>query len=136
MRGVIFYVVVAVLVLITIGAAIFMLIAFPRIKEMASVRKMTIYEVDLSALKDGTFPGDFTYGGFRYEVEVVVRDHKIERVNVLRNREDSDYARKAEGVIDKVIKTQSLKVDVVTGATTTSKAILKAIENALTAREE
>ncbi len=133
MKGVFFYVTVAVLVLITVGAAVFMLTAYPRIKEMASVRKMTINEVDLSAMKDGVFPGDFTYGGFTYEVEVVVRDHKIERVNVLKNREDSDYAKKAEGVIDRVIKSQSLKVDAVTGATTTSKALLKAIENALTA---
>ena len=133
MRGVFFYIAIAVLVIITVGAAIFMLAIYPGIKEQAAVRKMTINEVHLSAMNDGTYPGDFTYGGFTYKVEVVVRDRRIELINILHDRGDSDYARKAEGVIDRVIKAQSLQVDAVTGATTTSKALLKAIENALTA---
>lgn len=42
----------------------------------------------------------------------------------------------AEDVIDGVLKAQSLKVEAVTGATTTSKALLKAIENAPTQPEQ
>ena len=38
---------------------------------------------------------------------------------------------KAEAIIDQVIQNQSLEVDAVSGATTSSKTILKAIENAL-----
>jgi uncharacterized protein with FMN-binding domain len=37
----------------------------------------------------------------------------------------------AEVITEKVIETQSLQVDVVSGATYSSKVILKAIENAL-----
>jgi uncharacterized protein with FMN-binding domain len=61
-----------------------------------------------------------------------VQEHRIQQIDVLKNREESEYAKKAEGVVEKVLKSQSLKVDAVTGATTTSKALLKAIESALT----
>lgn len=103
----------------------------PAFEEQEKVRKMPINEVDLSRVSDGSYRGDFSYGGFTYEVEVSVKDHKIEGIEILRNRE-SKHAKKAEGVAEKVLEAQSLKVDAVTGATTTSKALLKAIENALT----
>lgn len=41
------------------------------------------------------------------------------------------YREVNESIISRVVENQSLKVDVVTGATVTSKALLKAIENAL-----
>ena len=37
----------------------------------------------------------------------------------------------AESLIDKILDEQSLDVDIVTGATASSKAILKAVESAL-----
>lgn len=101
-----------------------------RFKEMKTVRAMPIEAVDLASVQDGTFQGDFSYGGFTYEVSVTVKDHRIETIDILKNR-DTKHARQAEGVIPKVISAQTVNVDVVTGATTTSKALLKAIENAL-----
>jgi uncharacterized protein with FMN-binding domain len=99
-------------------------------KEMKRVREMPINEVDLSNIQGGSYKGDFSYGGFTYEVEVTVKEHRIENIAILKNR-DSKHAKKAEGVVEKVLNAQSLEVDAVTGATTTSKALLKAIENAL-----
>ena len=99
-------------------------------KEMKQVRNIPINEVDLSNVQDGSYKGDFSYGGFTYEVEVTVKEHRIDNIEILKNR-DTKHAKKAEGVVEKVLNAQSLKVDVVTGATTTSKALLKAIENAL-----
>ncbi|MDZ7332561.1 MAG: FMN-binding protein [candidate division KSB1 bacterium] len=101
-----------------------------RFKEMKTVRAMPIAAVDLASVQDGAFKGDFSYGGFTYEVAVAVRDHRIETIDILKNR-DTRHARRAEGVVPKVISAQTVNVDVVTGATTTSKALLKAIENAL-----
>ncbi len=46
---------------------------------------------------------------------------------------DSDYARFAEQVLPRVVRAQSLQVDAVSGATTTSVAILKATEDAVRA---
>jgi uncharacterized protein with FMN-binding domain len=99
-------------------------------KEIKRVRSMPINEVDLSNIQDGSYKGDFSYGGFTYEVEVTVKEHRIENIEILKNR-DTRHAKKAEGVVEKVLNAQSLEVDAVTGATTTSKALLEAIENAL-----
>ena len=100
-------------------------------KEAKQVRALPIAEINFSNISDGTYRGDYSYGGFTYEVEVIVKNHKIEDIKMLKNRK-TYHAQKAEGVIPKVLQAQSLNVDAVTGATKTSKAILKAIENALT----
>ncbi len=99
-------------------------------QEMKTVRAMPIETVDLADVEDGTFQGDFSYGGFTYEVAVAVKDHRIETIDILKNR-DTKHAKQAAGVVSKVLSAQTVNVDVVTGATTTSKALLKAIENAL-----
>jgi len=116
---------------LALGFGIFMIVMASHFKEQEEVRKMPINEIDLLKVSDGNYIGGFSYGNFTYEVEVLVREHQIENIKILKNR-DSKHAKKGEGVVDKVMKNQSLGVDVVTGATTTTKALLKAIENALT----
>ncbi|HDP69585.1 MAG TPA: FMN-binding protein [Actinobacteria bacterium] len=109
---------------------LYLAIMRPAFKEQERVRNMPINEVDLSKVMDGSYRGDFSYANFTYEAEVSVKNHEIENIKILKNRED-EYAKRAEGVVQKVRKSQSLDVDTVTGATTTSKALLKAMENAL-----
>jgi uncharacterized protein with FMN-binding domain len=99
-------------------------------EEVKKVREMKINHVDLTNISDGSYQGNFSYGSSTYIVETTVESHKINSIQVLQNRETS-HAKKAEGVIQKVLEQQKNDVDVVTGATTTSKAILKAIENSL-----
>jgi uncharacterized protein with FMN-binding domain len=99
-------------------------------KEMKQVRNMSIKEIDLSTVSAGKYRGDFSYGGFTYEVEVSIKGHRIDNITILKNI-DSIYAKEAETVIDRVLYSQSLNVDAVSGATTTSKALLKAVEGAL-----
>ncbi len=93
-------------------------------------RTMEIADSALSTLEDGTYPGEATFG-FTYKVEVTVQDHKMTNITVVQNCR-SPYARFAEGVIPKILKAQNANVDAVTGATTTSKCLMKAIEKALT----
>jgi uncharacterized protein with FMN-binding domain len=102
--------------------------------EVKAVRAMPINHVDLTQVKDGKYPGSFTYGGFRYEVEVEVANHQIKNTTVTKNRTAS-HAQKAEGVMNRILEQQRNDVDVVSGATTTSKALLKAVENALEGKE-
>ena len=59
-----------------------------------------------------------------------VADNRIAQIKVRKNR-DTKHAKKAEGVIERVLEAQTPNVDASTGATTTSKALLKAIENGL-----
>ena len=78
----------------------------------------------------GTYDGDFTYGGFAYQVSVSVASHQIRDIAVVKNRTTS-HAKKAEEALKRVAEQQRNDVDAVSGATTTSKALLKAVENAL-----
>lgn len=101
--------------------------------EMKRVRTMPIADVDLAAVPDGTYRGDFTYGKFTYEVRTTVKAHHIGKIDILKNR-NSKYARMAAGVIPRILEKQTPNVDAVSGATTTSKALMKAVENSLTQR--
>lgn len=108
----------------------FSLIMACKNNELEKVRSMQIGSVDFSTLKDGNYRSDFRYGDFTYAVEVLVSNSQIKAINVLENR-NSKYARIAEGVTENVLRQQRNNVDAVSGATTTSKTLLKAIENAL-----
>mgnify|MGYP000344232860 CR=1 FL=1 len=105
------------------------MVAIPE-KKNDEIRQMTINNVDLSKLDNGTYNGEFAYGRYTYKAEVAVSNHIIESIKVEHGR-DSIHAKEAEGVIDNVISKQAIDVEVISGATTTSKAILKAVEYAL-----
>jgi len=99
-------------------------------EEIRTVRTMRINDVDLSRVRDGSYEGSFSYGSFNYLVRTTVKKGRIVKVDILKNR-DTTYAMKAEKVAERVIEKQTPNVDAVTGATTTSKALLKAIEYSL-----
>jgi len=91
---------------------------------------LTINDVNLSQKSDGKYTGEYVKGRFNYKVEVIVRNNKIESIKIL-NQTSTSYLNALDIIIKRVIEKQSLNVDVVTGATATSKGLLKAIENAL-----
>ena len=99
-------------------------------KDINETRKMSIQKVDITKLSDGNYFGEYSYGKTTYKVEVIIENKRIIDIKVLQTR-DSPYAKKAEGVIKSIVNEQRNDVDAVSGATTTSKALLKAIENAL-----
>ncbi len=99
-------------------------------QEMLMVRQMAIKDVDIHLIRDGTYIGAFSYGGFKYQVKTIVNDHQIKDVVVLHNR-DTNHAKRAEGVIPEILRNQTPNVDAISGATTTSKALMKAVENSL-----
>ena len=99
-------------------------------KAHAAVRALVIEDQDLSSIHNGTYLGDYTYGGFTYEVSVTVESYIIKNIEITKNR-SSKYAKMAEGVVEKVLAKGNVNVEVVSGATTSSKALLKAIEQAL-----
>ena len=84
---------------------------------------------DLAKIQDGTYTGDFDAILVSADVDVMVKDHKITEIRI--NKHDNGRGKKAEAITDQVIAKQSLAVDTVSGATNSSKVILKAIENAL-----
>lgn len=116
----------AILVLALLGASFGVMTSI----RYHSLRSMRIAMPDIAALADGTYAGSATDGSFIYKVKVGVASHKIVSVESLANRTTS-YARLAEGVYPRVVRSQTVDVDAVTGATTTSRVLLKAIGAAL-----
>jgi len=98
--------------------------------DLETYRNMEINSPDLRQVSDGTYQGAATYAGFEYVVDVRVDTHQITTLQVVANRE-SPYAGYAEGIIPRVLRAQSPDVDGITGATTSSKMLMKAIESAL-----
>jgi uncharacterized protein with FMN-binding domain len=92
-------------------------------------RNLPIEHVDLTKIENGVYSGKVNYGS-DYEVRVSLKNHKITNIEILQNRE-SIYAKIAEGIMYKILFENKNNVDVVTGATTTSKVLLKAVEKAL-----
>jgi uncharacterized protein with FMN-binding domain len=115
-----------------VSLIVFLLIAVSGCESeaMLKVRKLPIDHIDLQAVLDGNYQGGYSYGNFSYGVEVSVTNHRITGISVTQNRKTS-HAKKAEGVIKEIIDEQRNDVDAIAGATTTSKALLKAVETAL-----
>ena len=99
-------------------------------QEMIRVRQMDIQNVDISSIQDGKYIGSFYYSGFEYRVKTIVNAQKIIDIEILQNR-DTKRAQRAEVVLREILKRQTPNVDAISGATTTSKALMKAVENSL-----
>ena len=94
-----------------------------------TISTITISSVDLSMVPDGIFTGKCDAFPVAVEVAVVVKDHKITGIDLVKHQNGQGSA--AEVILNKVVETQTLEVDFISGATISSKVILKAIENAL-----
>jgi len=98
-----------------------------------AVEEITIGSVDLSTIPDGIYSGSQEAVWVGATVEVTVKDHRITEIK-LDHRHGQGEA--AEVITDHVIEAQSLQVDLISGVTSSSKVILKAIENALVGAAE
>jgi len=98
-----------------------------------AVEEISIGDVDLSTIPDGTYSGSHEAVWVGATVEVTVKDHRITEIK-LDHRHGQGEA--AEVITDHVIEAQSLQVDMISGVTSSSKVILKAIEKALLSAKE
>jgi uncharacterized protein with FMN-binding domain len=122
------------LLLIVVAGLVLFPMMIRAFDEQARVRSLEPAELDPASAADGEHSGSFSYGegDFAVTVAVVVEvaDGRIVSIAVTEN-EDRSHPQSAEAVLPRVIAEQSLSVDAVSGATTTSKALLKAVEDAL-----
>jgi uncharacterized protein with FMN-binding domain len=115
------------MVIILIAAAIFL----NRGKDEVLATK--INGIDLSNISDGKYTGSFN--GYRWSntVEVTISNKKITNITFVKGQ-TFGIADVENKLIKEVIDNQSTKVDTISGATISSKAILKAIENAINSK--
>jgi uncharacterized protein with FMN-binding domain len=110
-------------------AALVAIMAIGTFNGMGYVRRMRVNPIDLSKIADGVYAGSFKKGRFAYSVEAAVKDGRIQAVKAA----DTKQATSAiiEQIFARIVQEQSVRVDTVSGASLTTKAVSKAVENAL-----
>lgn len=122
-------------VLIIIGSVIAVLvvagiIAFSIMQNnLEALKSAQVGDIDLSLVADGTYTSSAGSFPVTAEVSVTVKDHAITDIELLSHNHGPDHG--ADAITGEVLKAQSLDVDSVSGATTSSKVVLLAIEGAL-----
>jgi uncharacterized protein with FMN-binding domain len=103
-------------------------------KEHREAKDLPLGSVDFSKLSDGTYHGAYEGGMHKWranECQVTVSSGKVTDIELVVSQDPGGKNTQHQELYDRVINAQSLQVDTVSGATLTSKAYLKAIENAL-----
>ena len=97
------------------------------------VQETRFEEVDLNAIPDGTYTGEYDVQFIRAKVAVTVQDGAITEIQLLEHKNGRGEA--AETVLEEIVSQQRIAVDAVSGATNSSIVLEKAVENALTKRK-
>lgn len=95
----------------------------------ARVNAITFSKIDISEVQDGTYIGECDIDFIYAKVEVIVQKGKIINIDLLEHKNEKGQA--AEVIPDRIVAEQTVDVDAVSSATNSSKAIKKAVENAL-----
>jgi len=99
-------------------------------RDMATLAAIEIGDLDFSHLSDGIYEGEFRTVPVSAKVRVTLSDGIIQNIDLLEH--NHGQGKPAEAILPEVVEQQSLAVDIIAGATYSSKVILKAIEDALT----
>lgn len=96
-------------------------------------RTLPIANIRFSDLRDGRYVGEYEGGMYKWrsnKVEVTVESGRVTAIKILEHKE-ARPVKFTEELMGRVLSAQSLQVDTISGATITSKAYLKGVENAL-----
>jgi len=108
------------------------LTAFILASACVNIDKIVITTPDLSKIANGEYRGNSKIGPVKVTLDVYVQNNAITSINIIKHR--NGRGEKAEAITSRIIEAQSLAIDGVSGATYSSKAILKAAENALSGK--
>lgn len=104
-------------------------------KEHREAASLPLNGVDFGRLQDGVYAGEYAGGMYQWrenQCQVTVVGGKMTEIELLGSREDPDGDSTYQATLyERAIAAQSLQVDVISGATLTSKAYLQCVENAL-----
>lgn len=116
--------IIAVIILIAAGGILYLN------QGLRAGKDMGIEGLRITNLSDGIYPGEYKAGRWSNKVMVTIEGGRIESIRITDDVTFADPGLSDE-VFRKVIYAQDTKTDVVSGATVTSMAYLKSIENAL-----
>lgn len=103
-------------------------------KEHREAAGLPLNAVDFDRLNDGTYHGAYAGGMYQWrynECDVTVDSGRVTDIQLTGGVDPGEGVFDLQMLYDRVIKAQSLQVDVISGATLTSKGYLQCIENAL-----
>ncbi|SET16991.1 Uncharacterized protein, contains FMN-binding domain [Natronincola peptidivorans] len=86
-------------------------------------------EINLESIEDGFYQGEYDVTPLKAIVTVHIENNKI--IDIIIDEHEHGRGSKGEEIVAEIINKQSLQVDAITGATHSSNAIRKAIEDAL-----
>lgn len=111
---------------VVIIAVVFYQITQDGLNKLADI---TLNDLNLDQVADGSYNGSYSVFPVSVEVTVTVSDHVITEIDITKH--DNGQGQAGEAIIEDVLEAQSLEVDVISGATYSSKVILLAIQDAL-----
>lgn len=113
---------------------------------MREIEVMKIESIDFKEFKNGVYTGKYIGSKDHLrdtELQVSIEEGKISDIKVIKGALDKNGqpvkltgGKTVEDLFDRVLNSQSLQVDVISGATLTSKTHLKALEDALKKAQE
>jgi len=94
-----------------------------------TMSEMKFSNIDISSVPDGVYIGECDADLIYAKVEVTVKDGTLAKIVLLEHRNGRGST--AEGIEQRIVEQQRIEVDAVSGATNSSKVIMKAVDNAL-----
>lgn len=94
-----------------------------------AVKETTFSGIEISAIPDGVYIGEYDVDFIFARVEVTVQNGMITGIDILEH--ENGRGKPAEIVVDRIIEEQKIDVDAISGATNSSIVIKKAVDNAL-----
>jgi uncharacterized protein with FMN-binding domain len=103
---------------------------------LSAADALTIDEVDMSRVPDGIYDGSYEVFQVKAEEQVVVEDGRIVSIAFTDDGKMAEETlQEIDDIFDEVISSQSLQVDITSGASVSKKVSLKAVETALSGGE-
>lgn len=121
-------IILGVIVALLVGMVLFAMVG------LQDALNLRVETVDLSGIADGVYSGAYVSGRWTNHVEVTVKDHTITAVNAIDPAKGREQI--ARDLSAEVVAEQSPDVDVIAGATASSRSFLKAVETALNSAAE
>lgn len=98
-----------------------------------AVKETDFCSLDISNIPDGAYTGEYDVDFVYAKVEVTVENGIIASIAILEHK--NGRGTPAEVIVDRIIEEQRIDVEAVSGATSSSTVIKKAVENALTGKK-
>lgn len=118
-------------VLIVIAALVLVVNAAKMVLD-ANLEKLAqtpISPVSLAELADGDYLGEYSVFPVKVKVSVAVAENKLKAITLLEHR--NGQGKPAEAILGRILESQRVDVDVVAGASYSSRVIQRAIVKAL-----